>query len=105
MTPHGDLGPFDAAAAYFGVQLRHIHEGTGFRDGFGGYDLKDIGMHAGIQASTVYRLIRGARVNPHLDTILRIAHAFDVEPGVLLPSLSDLKIMVKAQNALSSDEE
>lgn len=105
MTPRGDLGPFDAAASYFGVQLRHIHEGTGFRDGFGGYDLKDIGMHAGIQASTVYRLIRGARVNPYLDTILRIAHAFDIEPGTLLPNLSDLKTMVKASSGADNADE
>lgn len=101
-----DIGPYDGAASYFGVQLRHIQEGTGFRSGQSGYDLQDIGMHAGIQASTVYRLVRGGRINPHLDTILRIAHAFDIEPAVLLPSLADLKAMVEASGARpAADEE
>lgn len=99
-----DMGPFDAAASYFGVQLLHIHEGTGFRTGQQGFDLQDIGMHAGIQASTVYRLIRGGRINPHLDTILRIADAFDIEPAELLPSLADLKAMVAAARAKPADE-
>lgn len=101
--PRGDLGPYEAAASYFGVQLLHIHEGTGFREGKGGFEMKDIAMHAGIQASSVSRLIRGARVNPYLDTVLRIACAFDVEPAALLPSLSDLKAMVRAAGGTDPD--
>lgn len=94
MSSRKSLGAYDAGAAYFGVQLRHIHEGTGFRAGEGGFDMKDIAMHAGVQASTVSRLINGVRINPYLDTILRVAIAFDIEPGALLPTLSDLKAMV-----------
>jgi DNA-binding XRE family transcriptional regulator len=94
--PKGDLGPFEAGTAYFGVQLRHINEGTGFRTAEGGFDQKTIARHAHLQTSTISRLVRGARANPYLDTVLRIAHAFDIEPAELMPSLAELKAMVAA---------
>ena len=82
---------FEAATAYFGAKLREILDTGATRT--------DIAMKIGIQGSTVGRLISGARVNALLETVLRTAHAYDMEPSELMPSLSELKAMVAGARA------
>lgn len=84
------MDPFEAAAGYFGAWLQSkLDEGL---------TRKDIAMQIKVQASTVGRLIGGDRTNPYLETVLRTAHAFQVEPSTILPSLEELNAMVVAAN-------
>jgi len=90
------MEPFEAATSYFGAWLQSkLDEGL---------TRKDIAQKINVQASTVGRLIGGSRVNPYLDTVLRTAHAFQVEPSELMPSLEDLNKMVAASASARTDE-
>ena len=77
---------FEAATCFFGAKLQEIMDT--------GLSRRDIAEAAHLQTSTVSRLINGARLNPALGTVLRVAHAFDKEPGDLMPTLAELKQMV-----------
>ena len=91
-----DLGPFEAAVSKFGATLQELLNT--------GITRQDIAERCGLQPSTVSRLINGSRQNAYVETVLRVAYAFDIEPAVMLPTLAELKLMVRSADAPQPDE-
>ncbi len=91
------MDPFDAATGYFGAWLQgKVDEG---------FTRKDVAMKVGVQASTVGRLMSGSRSNPYLDTLLRAAYAFQVEPAEMMPKLAELNEMVRRAEDAAEPEQ
>ena len=91
------MDPFQAAASHFGAKLQELMDT--------GLTRSDIAERCGVQTSTISRLINGSRVNAYVETVLRVSYAFEIEPGILLPSLDEIKLMVHSANEPRPDAE
>ena len=93
------IDPYIAAAGKLRIELNKILDE--------GLTLQTVADMTGTQASTISRLARGDRSNPYIDTVLRIALAFNREPASLLPTLEQLRSIVdmsKEQDAAVHEE-